>query len=80
MQPGEESGSVRLAEALQAHVWPHITMKSGDLTTTASNILLPKSEQSLSGLDSQDPEGESFEDLFSKFAEMKGTKRNEEKF
>lgn len=81
MQPGEEeceSGSVRLAEALQAHIWPHITMKSGNLTTAAaaaSNKLLPESEQSLAGLDSQDPEGESFEDLFSKFAEMKGIKK-----
>ena len=50
-------------------------MKSGDLTAAAaSNIVFPKNEQALAGLESQDPEGESFEDLFSKFAEMKGIK------
>lgn len=81
---GEIRGAARLAEALQAHVWPQMTMKSGgvgmsaggvgmsaEATHTLTKELLSEDEKMLSeGLDEE--KGESFEELFAKFADMKG--------
>lgn len=77
---GESSGAARLAEALQAHVWPQMTMKSGGVGKSAeaaqalTKQLLSEDEKMLSeGLDEEkDLGGESFEELFAKFADMKG--------
>lgn len=79
----EVSGAARLAEALQAHVWPHITMKSSGNTTSAdtcnckSNLgkdWMSADDMLLAqGLDGETDEGEeTFEQLFAKFSEMKG--------
>ena len=73
----EIRGTARLVEALQAHVWPDIAMKSSggtETTQTLTKDLLSEDERLLSkGFDrGKDPEGESFEELFAKFADMKG--------
>lgn len=80
----ENTGTVRLAEALQAHVWPQITMKSGGSVAPSHKAatcphsltkeLLSEDERLLAeGCDEeQDPGGGSFEELFAKFADMKG--------
>jgi hypothetical protein len=82
----EVRGTARLAEALQAHVWPDITLKCGDAPVSSipfaktlpspSKELISEDDRLLSeGLDGkQDPGGESFEQLFAKFADMKGKK------
>lgn len=77
----ETTGTARLAEALQAHVWPHITMKSDSVHKAAASSqsltkeLLSEDEKLLAEgcAQEQDPGGESFEELFAKFADMKGT-------
>ncbi len=78
------SGTARLVEALEAHVWPDITMKSAGtkhapkrLATAdekPATILLSENDKLLAeGLNGEKDEGdESFEELFAKFAEMKG--------
>lgn len=75
----ETTGTARLAEALQAHVWPHITMKSDSVHKAAASSqsltkeLLSEDEKLLAEgcAQEQDPGGESFEELFAKFADMK---------
>ena len=80
---GENSGggTARLSEALQAHVWPQMEMKYGNQNmlptaqaTSLTKELLSDSEKLLAeGFDQgQDPGGASFEELFAKFADMKG--------
>lgn len=90
----ETKGTERLAEALQAHVWPTLHMKnSGGVGLPESlssrpeqveqsphcpgpantNALSEEGELLATGIDGeQDPGGESFEQLFAKFADMKG--------
>ena len=94
-------GTARLAEALQAHMWPDISFNLKEttapspetaeapptspppvVTTTTTGTAAPaapcynSAEEKLlaEGLDpSKDPGGETFEQLFSRFADMKGT-------
>lgn len=88
----ETSGSARLAEALEAHMWPDVTMKSTphvsevdiskatklssmpEVDTTATTTILPENEKLLAeGEDGEkDGDGETFEEMFARFAEMKG--------
>lgn len=100
-EEAEEGGIARLAEALQAHVWPVMTMKhngnshvqeqpavvpdtstgcsskGASLESTMSAKLSEVEETLAAGVDGeQDPGGESFEQLFAKFADMKGKQHN----
>lgn len=80
----EVGGTARLAEALQAYTWPEMTMRSKTSSeqhpplsaesTDAPEFYNSTEEKMLAeGLDpAQDPDGESFEQLFAKFADMKG--------
>lgn len=79
----DSTGTARLAEALQAHVWPHMTMKSGTIGTSLKDTasvqaltkqFLSEDEKLLAGEvgEEQDPGGNSFEELFAKFTDMKG--------
>ena len=86
-------GTRRLAEALQAHMWPEMVMRSttsscepqpdqkSPLTAASANLTTPPDQMYNSaqeevlaegGADSQDPDGESFEHLFARLADMKG--------
>ena len=87
LEDNETSGTARLAEALEAHIWPDITMKSSSIqqapkldtaplnTTTdeKSTKMLSENEKLLAeGQDREKEDGdESFEELFARFAEMK---------
>ena len=92
----ETTGAARLAEALEAHVWPDITMKSSGsghaeekvppVVPSASADKVPPNVDKLTkqflnenekllaeGLgEDKDDGNETFEDLFARFAEMKG--------
>lgn len=71
----EDGGVTRLSEALQAHVWPDMSLKSDETSSVSSNLAAMSSEEQkllAEGFnEGEDPGGENFEQLFAKFAEMK---------
>ena len=87
LEENETSGSARLAEALEAHVWPDMLMKSGgkappkeplhEVTLSdkvSTQKMLPEDDVLLAeGLEGEKDNGnDTFEGLFAKFADMKG--------
>lgn len=83
---GNAENTARLSEALQAHVWPDIAMKSDGSDKAANAPLRTAHAQTMPLSDGgkifdedeqeSDPGGESFEELFAKFADMKGKAYN----
>lgn len=63
------TGTARLAEALQAHIWPQITMKSNN--GMKSNASDDANTKKLSENEKLLAEEQDFEELFAKFADMK---------
>lgn len=72
MKGGEKASIDRLAEALQAHVWPELIMLSSKCNDSALAARSTEDMLPVEGLSTEGDGEEHFEQLFAKFASMKG--------